>query len=134
MSAIIANTATGVHRLSEDGWIKVTSGGMVVAVASLAGVGRRPDGGHPRQVVVKVFASLAIQPGRVVLTLALPENLVLAKHLLIVQRDASGGMTVARAGASDYHVIDGVVVLFLNFISRIQEIVTQVVKTGEIES
>ena len=45
-----------------------------------------------------------------------------------------GGMTVAWAGASDYHVIDGVVVLFLNFISRIQEIVTQVVKTGEIES
>jgi len=112
----------------------VTSGGMVVTVASLASVGGRPNGRPPRQIVVEVFASLAVQPGRVVLTLALTVNHVLSEHLLIIERNAPRCVTVARARAPNHHVVDGVVILLLNFVSRIQKIVSQIVEAGEIDS
>ena len=68
---------------------RFSPGGVVVAVASLTGVGRSADGGPPGQIVVEILATLAVKTGRIVLTFALPVDHILAEDLLVVQGDTS---------------------------------------------
>ena len=53
---------------------------------------------------------------------------------MIIEWDASGGMTVARAGPADDHVVDGVVILLVDLRSGVQQVVAQSVQLREVDA
>lgn len=99
--------------------IVVASVRVTVTLASLAGVGDTSNRRHPRQIVVEILALLAVQAFSVVLTLAFAVDHVSPMDPLVLQRNAPRSVSVARAGSSHHHVVDGVVVLLLNSFARI---------------
>ena len=97
MQTIVANAAGAIPRRQIFEWIEMASIGVPVAFASFASVGHATDSRHPRQVVVEILALLAIQAFGVVLTLAFAVDHIPTMNLLIIQRNTSGSVTVARA-------------------------------------
>ena len=79
---------------------------MIVAFASFASVGGGANSRHPRQIVVKVLASLAIQTGRVVLAFAFTVNHVLTKDLLVVQWNASARKQIIPRGVIHCKIVN----------------------------
>ena len=53
---------------------------------------------------------------------------------MVVEWNTTRGVTVARARASDDHVVDGVVILFVDLRASIQQVVAQSVQLGEVNT
>lgn len=115
VQALVADAAGHAAGRLVHGRIEVALARVVVAIAPFAGVRLTTDGRSPGQVVVEVLALLAVEALRVVRALAAAVHHVRAR-LDPFEGQAAGRVTVARARASDHHVVDGVVVFLLNFL------------------
>lgn len=132
---VIAHSATDASRVLINGVIEVTACRVVIATALLTRVGLLTKGRLPGQVIEKVLALLTVQSLGVVRTLALSmHHVVLIRVLQVVQRQAPVRVSIARAGSTDNHVRDGVVVLLTDLLAVIQQVVSQCVQLGEMDS
>lgn len=132
---VVAHSSTDASRVLINGVIEVTACRVVVATALLTRVGLLTKGRLPGQVIEKVLALLTVQSLGVVRALALSmHHVVLIRVLQVVQRQAPVRVSIARAGATDNHVGDGVVVLLTDLLTVIQQVVSQCVQLGEVDS
>jgi len=111
----------------------MTAGRMIVTVATSARVRLSADGWFPREVVEKVFASLAVKALCVVSALTLAVHHVRFASRTVL-RQAPGRVPVTRTTTPHYHLCDCVVIFFQNLIPVVQQIVSERVKFGEINS
>jgi len=115
----------------------VTTHGVVVTLAFLAGIRLLSEGRFPGQIVEEVLAYLAVHSLGVVSTLAAAMDHAVFIVLLGKRRihwQTLGGVAVAGAGSSHHHVGDAVVVLLLVLQPAVQKIVSQLVQLGHLNS
>lgn len=105
----------------------------MVMAHTFAGVGLFSNGRPPRKVVEEVFALLAVSAFGVVGALTSSVHHVRLRFDA-GQRKASVGVSVTRAGTSHNHVGDRVVVLLLYLGSFVQQVVTQGMQLGEVDT
>ena len=115
MGAVVADAAGDAAGGFVDGRVKVAPVRVVVAVAALASVGLAANGRPPGQVVVEILALLAVESLGVVRALA-PSVHHVRPLVDGRQGQAARGVAVTRAGPSNHHVVDGVVVLVLDLL------------------
>ena len=131
--AIVTDSARDSAGPLVDRLVEVTGGGMIVAVARSASVRLLSNSWLPRQIVVEVLAFLAVEACRVVGAFAPAVH-----HVLLVrdpgQREAPGCVAVARAGPTDHHVLDSVVVFLADLRAIVQQIVSQGMQPGHVDS
>ena len=112
--AIVADTTADASASLIDSFVEVTASGMLVAVTASTGVGLFAKCRFPGYVVEKVLTLFTVTAFGVVIALALTVNhLVFVRHT--VQWKTSGSVTVARARATNGHVLDGIVVFLADF-------------------
>lgn len=133
MLTVVADTSGYPTASLVHSFVKVTAGRVSVAIAHATGVGLLANGWFPGQVVEEVFALLAIATLGVVGAIASA-----VYHVLFVidtvERKTVRSVTVARAGTSDNHLLDGVVVLFADLAAVVQQIVAEGVQTREVDA
>lgn len=134
--AVIADTATDTTRVLIDGVIKVTACCVTVAVAHLTGIRLLAKRRFPGQIIEKVLALFAVQTLGVVRTLATSMHHLApgVGELQIVQRQAAVSVTIARARTSDDHLGNRVVIFLPDLLAIVQQIVTQCVQLGEVDT
>lgn len=94
------------------------------AKLTLTSIGLLSESRLPWQVVVEIFAVLAVQAFGVVGALASSvDHVVLSVESL--QRQTTRSVTVAGAGTTNDHVRDGVVVLLVDLRTVIEQIVAE---------
>lgn len=121
MVTIVADTTRDASSGFVDGRIKMTLVRMLIAITTLASVCLTTNSRPPGQIMVEIFTLLAIETLGVVGTLATTVNHV--RPLVYTrQRQTTRSMAVTRAGTSHHHVINGVVVLVLDFFPGTNEI------------
>lgn len=112
--AVVADATGHSSRSLINRFIEVTGFAMIVAIALPARVRLLADRRFPRQIVIEVVACLAVQTLGVVSALASAMD-----HVLLVddagQRQTFRGVSVARTGTADHHVLDGVIVFLADF-------------------
>lgn len=135
MLTVVTHSSTDASRVLINGVIEVTACRMVIATALLTRIGLLTKGRLPWQVIEKVLALLTVQSLGVMRTLALSmDHVVLIRVLQVVQRQAPVSVSIAGAGSTDNHVRDGVVVLFTDLLTVIQQVISQRVQLGEVDS
>lgn len=146
--AVVTHTAAHITGGRIDGRVVMATGGMVVAVAdwtstiktsclqsrslTFAGVDLSADGRQPRHVLVEVFALLTIETFGVMRAFAATVNHVWNGFLAGISF-TTAGVAIAGTAASDHHIIYGVIILFFDLLSRVKQIVAQIVKFSEID-
>jgi len=129
---VVTDTSTDTTRQLKHSSVKVATGRMVVTITTSARIGLLA-GWFPRQVIVEILARFAVETLGVVGTFTLAVNHVgLGLHPLL--RQTARGVAVARTRPSHHHLIDSIVIFLLNFFSVVQQIVSQSVKFGEVDS
>ena len=110
--------------ISEPKLSLLPNGGLTVLTYTTVGLvfGRSP----PRSVLVKIFARLAVSPGRVVLTVA-------RLFPVLLPPDAPGRVAVTLAASADREVGERVVVAVLGSIVRAPAVVPEGVQLVEDE-
>lgn len=139
MHTIVANSSSHESTSFINGSIEVTSQSVSITVTWFTLVLLVSNRWSPRQIIVECLALLTIQSFCVVHTLAPSVNNVRTLHYGIradvgIDRDTSGGVTVAGARTTDDDFVDGVVVLLVDFWSIIQQIISKSVQLREVES
>ena len=115
MGAVVADAAGDAAGGFVDGRVKVAPVRVVVAIAAFASVCLAANGRPPGQVVVEILALLAVESLGVVRALA-PSVHHVRPLVDGRQGQAARGVAVTRAGPSNHHVVDGVVVLVLDLL------------------
>lgn len=100
---------------------------------TFAGVSLSSNGGLPRYVVVEVIALFTVKSFGVMRAFA-PSIYHIGYGLLSRVGDTSAGVSIAGTAASDHHIVYGIIILFFDFISRVEQIIAQIVKFSEIDS
>ena len=127
---VVTNTARNAAAQIENRAIERTAGRVIVALTALAGVHLTSDGRLPFQVVVQVQAAVAVVAGGEVAAIAFSVDHA-GHRALAGLRNAARRVTVTAATATNHHVVDGVIVLLLDLLSRVEKIVTQRVQLRE---
>lgn len=119
MLTVVADTPGYPTASLVDSFVKVAAGRVAVTVTHATGIGLLADGWFPGQVVKEVLALLAVATLGVVGTVASSVD-----HVIFVsdtvERKTMRSVTVARAGTSDNHLLDGVVVLLTDLATVVQ--------------
>jgi hypothetical protein len=131
VSTIVTDSTGGVSRGNVDRLVEVASRGMTIAFTSFASMGHAPNGRTPRKVVVEILAFFAVHAFCVVLTIAFTIDHVSPVHLLVIQWNAPRSMTIAGTRTPDNHVIDGIIILFVDLSSGIQKVIPEGVQFSE---
>ncbi len=136
MLTTVAHTPARLALVSEDSLVEVALGRVVIALAPLALVGLAGSGGHPRSIVIQGQAPLAVDTVRVVLTHTLAVHHACGVRVVasVLDRHALVGVAIAQAAASHHHLVQSVVVLLADLVSRVEQIVAERVQLGEVNT
>ena len=110
--------------------IERAAGRMIVAFTAFARVHLTSNGRLPFQIVVQIQAAVTVVAGGEMATVTLAVDHTRHRALTGL-RNTARSVTVTTATATHYHVIDGIVVLLLDLLSRVEKIVTQRVQLRE---
>jgi hypothetical protein len=138
--AVVANTTRFLTRSGIYSWVEVALGGMVVAVARFAVVWLASFSRFPWKVVVERFALLTIQTNSIMLahTSSMDHDVVdtiISGHTLSsFDWGTFVCVAVAETVSSNDHLVQGVVVFVFDVISGIQQVISQSVQLGKVDS